>query len=485
VDGSVLGLGPSPKGSSRVKQNLFDIVTQLIETAWRRRVLIALPILVMLPLSIIGSRFLPQTYITKALLVMSETGSDNPLIKAPGTNERIRDRAPGLQALVKSDRVLMNALHDILGERMPSDPKRIAQALKDLDGQLTFEMIGTDFLELQLKGSSPVGLGRKLDAITSRFLESLVSPDQAALSATQVLLDKRREDLASAEKALARFKEQLGERALAAIAANDARLKEAQAALQTQTADLAAVDAEISALKSTIGAFASAENAGKRQAEINLAVTTAEAAEKGRTPASQAEALAARGRAAQLTQLQALETRGATLRRDLSQATSLVADQTRVAADSRSPEGQLRRLERDVAEARALFDSYRQRFPAAVVGRSLQVLNAPERIRVIDAPRDPQFPATSRLKFMLAGLMAGLVLAAGLTGCAELLDQRLRRAPDFEAIAGVPVIGRLPPALPEPESDTTIAKAPEPASSSDGYGANVTPFSKSRQSSAA
>jgi hypothetical protein len=474
------------KEFSRVKQNLFDIITQLIETAWRRRVLIAVPLMIMLPLSIIGSRFLPQTYITKALLVMSETGSDNPLIKAAGTNERIRDRAPGLQALLKSDRVLVNALHDILGDRMPTDPKRIAMALKDLDSQLTFEMIGTDFLEFQLKGNNPTGLGRKLEAVTSRFLESLVSPDQAALSATQVLLEKRRDDLAATEKALARFKEQLGERALAAIATNDNRLKEAQAAVQGRTADSAAIDAEILAIKSALGAFAAPENAGRRESEIKQAVTTAESAEKGRTPAAQAEALAARSRAAQLTQLQTLETRGATVRRDLEQASSLATDQARVASDSRSPEGQLRRLEREVAEARALFESYKQRFPSAAVGRSLQVLNAPERIRVIDSPRDPQFPATSRLKFILAGVMAGLVLAAGLTGCAELLDQRLRRAPDFEAVAGVPVIGRLPPALPAQQPDDLTARAIDPSPPTGSYsGDNITSITKGRQSTAA
>ena len=41
-----------------MKQNLLAIITQLLETAWRRRMLIALPILVMLPLSIVGARFL-------------------------------------------------------------------------------------------------------------------------------------------------------------------------------------------------------------------------------------------------------------------------------------------------------------------------------------------------------------------------------------------------------------------------------------------
>jgi uncharacterized protein involved in exopolysaccharide biosynthesis len=463
-----------------VKQNLHDIATQLIEAMWRRRVLIALPLAIMLPLSIIGSRFLPQTYVTKALLVMSETGSDNPLIKAPGTNERIRDRAPGLQALLKSDRVLSNALHDMLGERMPQDPRRIALALQDLDKQLSFEMIGTDFLELQLKGSNPRGLGRKLEVITSRFLESLVSPDQAAQSATQVLLDKRKDQLDAADKALARFKEQLGERALAAIAASDARLKDAQAALQGQTADIAAIDAEVAALKGTLGGFAAAENAGRRDAEIKQANDAAEAAEKSRTDAAQAEALAARGRAASLTQLQLLETRAGTLRRDLEQATALIADQSRAGADSRSPEGQLRRLEREAAEARALYDGYRQRFPAAITGRSLQVLNAPERIRVIDIPRDPEFPATSRLKFIIAGLMAGLVLSAGLASLAEMFDQRLRRAPDFEAVAGVPVLGRLPPALPEPVVEDQAAVSPDASYP----GGNVTPFTKSRQTAA-
>ena len=70
-----------------MQQNLFDITNQLIETAWRRRMLLLVPLLVMLPLSILGSRLLPQTYVTKALLAMQESGSGNPLIKAPGSNE--------------------------------------------------------------------------------------------------------------------------------------------------------------------------------------------------------------------------------------------------------------------------------------------------------------------------------------------------------------------------------------------------------------
>ena len=136
----------------------------------------------------------------------------------------------------------------------------------------------------------------------------------------------------------------------------------------------------------------------------------------------------------------------------------------------------MHRLEREAAEARALYDSYRKRFPQITnAARSLQVLQAPERIRVIDAARDPQFPASSRLKFVIVGLLASILLAAGLVGCAELLDQRLHHAPDFEAAAGVPVIGRLPAARAEPViEDQTAAPVPD----------NVTPISKGRQSAA-
>lgn len=432
-----------------MKQNLLEIITKVIEIAWRRRLLLTLPIAITLALSALASLWLPRTYVTKALLAMQESGSDNPLIKSSGSSERVRDRAPGLQALLKSDRVLINALRDILGSRMPSDPRRVALALRDLDSALSFEMIGSDFLVFQLKSNSPAGLGHKLEAITARFLESLVATDQDSMSATQVLLDKRREDLNLAEKALLRYMDQLGERAVAAIAANDVRLKAQQSALPALTTDLDVIDAQIGTLKATLGAAAAPANAGRRESEIREAIAAAEAADKQRTPTAQSEAPAARDRAALLNQLQTLETRGATLRRDFEQTTTAVADLSKAAADGRSPEGQLRRLQRDVTDARALLDSYTKRFPMALNSRSLQVLNAPERIRVIDAPRDPEFATSSRTRIVIGGLALGLLLSAGLVAGAEMLDQRLRSASDFEAASGAPVIARLPPALPE------------------------------------
>ena len=418
-----------------MKQNVLEAITRFLDIAWRRRMLLALPIAIMLPLSFIASRLMPQAYVAKALLAMQESGSDNPLLKSTSNSiDRLRERAPGLQALLKSDRVLGNALQDMLGEKMPTDPRQIALATRDLDTALSFEMIGTDFLELQLKGGKREGLGRKLEAITSRFLESLVATDQDSTSAIQVLLEKRRDDVKGTEAALQRYKEQLGDRTFAAIEASNVRLVELQNTLPNLAAEISGIDAETAALKLNLGVPGTAENASR------------------------------------VEQLQSLEQRGAALKREYKATTANVADQLRAATDTRSPEGQLRRLERDAREARALLDSYTKRFPASLTQRSLQVLNAPERIRVIDAPHDPEFPTSSRMRIVLVGLALGMVIAGALVAAAEVLDQRLRHVADFEAAAGAPVIARLPRALllSTPEDDGfasgEIAPDPEPPS---------------------
>lgn len=432
---------------SVVKDNIAEAIRYVAEVAWRRRRLLLLPFLLLLPLSIVASYVLPRSFASRALLVMQEQGADNPLIKAQSTNERIRDRAPGLQALLKSDRVLLNAAREILGERMPTNPREIALLLKSLDQQLTFEMIGTDFLELQLKDGNPVGLGRKLEIITSRFLESMLSPDQDAVSATQLLLEKRREELVTAEKALARFKEQLGERSVATITANQQRISELTGSSDRIARDIAATTTDIEALADTVGLPPDARNAPMIESIMQAAGAELAAAER-RGPTGVKAAEAARSRLVTLRRIQAQENRRVELERDLAIARNAAVLQSQAPADPRSPEAQLRRLEREVADAKQVFDTYSRRFPAGSTARSsLQVLRAPERIRVIDAPRDPEFPLTSRLKYILAGLVGALMLSLGLALGAEAFEQRVRNAREFEDIVGAPVVARLPSAM--------------------------------------
>lgn len=427
-----------------MKDATSDAIKYVLEVVWRRRRLIILPLVLVMALTTLLAYALPRQYSARALLVMQEQGADNPLIKSQTTNERIRDRAPGLQALLKSDRVLGNALRDILGESMPTDPREIAIVTKELDQRLTFEMIGTDFLEFQLRDSNAKGLGKKLEAITSRFLESMLSPDQDAVSATQVLLERRREELTAAERALQRYRQQIGDTALAAITAARQRGTALTADVQRLQTELSATSADISSLAVANGFPA----AGATSAEIAAAVTAAgadlaNAERRGAAGAAAADEI--RARLVNLRRIEAQLTRKAEIERAIEANQSRIAAEQTAGLDSRSPEGQLRRLERDVADARQVYETYARRFPATInTQASLQVLRAPERIRVIDAPKDPEFPATSRLKYLLAGLVGALLLSGGLVAGAELFEPRVRSTRDFESITGVPVLARLP-----------------------------------------
>jgi hypothetical protein len=73
-----------------------------------------------------------------------------------------------------------------------------------------------------------------------------------------------------------------------------------------------------------------------------------------------------------------------------------------------------------------------------------RLLDAPERIRIIDPPVDPETPETSRLLYVLFGVAASIVLGVGLAWAAEQADPSLRDRQQFAAVAGVPVVAHLP-----------------------------------------
>ena len=51
-----------------------DILQLLLTVTWRRRYLICVPFLIMIPLSLVGARWVPKTYEAKTILLLQETG---------------------------------------------------------------------------------------------------------------------------------------------------------------------------------------------------------------------------------------------------------------------------------------------------------------------------------------------------------------------------------------------------------------------------
>ncbi|OYX82232.1 MAG: hypothetical protein B7Y75_06590, partial [Azorhizobium sp. 35-67-5] len=108
-------------------------------------------------------------------------------------------------------------------------------------------------------------------------------------------------------------------------------------------------------------------------------------------------------------------------------------------------EQQQQQLERSVTLARENYESLAKRYEMARVTGALGLFEAPERVKVLEAPADPASKVTpGYFLYLLAGVFAGISVGGALAAASELLDTRLRRPTDFARILGVPVIARIP-----------------------------------------
>jgi hypothetical protein len=377
-------------------------------------------------------------------MLLQETGRDSPFIKDIATNIAMRERVAGLEALLKSDRVLSTALHDMLGDKFPTDPEELALREHELATELSLELLGADFMEFRLKGSDPKGMGKQLEIITSRFLEGLLVPEQNMPSAIQVLLDRRQEDLEAAERAYETFKHQVSNKMSASTISDVARLNELKQQLQKKSAELEAATTEVVAARKEVPDNIAVGN----QLDDEVARLSAEIAslESGTTD-RHSEVQEATRRLTPLLKLKEAEALRTSLQIDVEQLTRSAEALERSIIDYARIERRQQRLEQDVANARQAYDSYKNRYYITGTTEALSVLNAPERIKVIDTPKDPEFPVNSTSKYVIAGIAASIIMGVALVMLAEATDQRMRRPNEFTEFTGLPVIARLPKAI--------------------------------------
>jgi len=111
------------------------------------------------------------------------------------------------------------------------------------------------------------------------------------------------------------------------------------------------------------------------------------------------------------------------------------------AANNASAQSQLRDLEQQAQEARALYESFIERSQHS---SDQSQLSAPT-TRLLSAAALPGQPSSPQLRFaLLMMLAAGLIAGIGAGLIAELFDQSVKNADDLEAKVGVPAISSIP-----------------------------------------
>jgi uncharacterized protein involved in exopolysaccharide biosynthesis len=413
-------------------------------------------------------------------ILVQEPDKLNPILTDLAIGSDLKDRMPALMALLKSKHVLVDVLKDLGQVKPDTDPHAEEVMVGNLSQALNANLVGAELIELKLRGRQAQGLAKTLDAIGVRFIDRVVSPGRGAVEGSEEFLHdqlaKSDAELDAAEHAYADFKTKNAENLPALYTANVTRLAAVQQNLEEKRIALATADASfedlrnrVSTLNPVVGRLeeaivqASSELAAlsarytDEHSEVQAAQRKLHRLEEQRASllsttshengadiqrlwniaageATNGDKTSAPLLVAQMTRIQEADTKRTELRKEVEQLTKTVDDLRQSIAEFAPIERQQQELERAIASARELHDMLAKRYELARLTGSLGRYEAPERIKIIDAPQDPTSPVTP----------PGILFGIGLAVAFEVVDPRLRRAKDFETVSGLPLIAWVP-----------------------------------------
>lgn len=469
--------------------NLVDLAFLGLEAAWRRRYLIVVPMLAMPPIAFVAGGFAPKGYEARTTILIQETAKMNPFLTDLAVGPNLKERMPALNALVHSSHILEQVLRDVHQIDDATTQQEKEQRVTALSAAISVELMGNDLVAFKIRAPSGAGLAAMLTALSNRFLERLLAPERSAITDSQTFLKseltERETRLKAAQDALAKFRVGNATRLPTLESSNVTRLSELQTKLSDNRMALAAAKAELGDVRQRlvetnpmIGQIEDdimkttrklgelqvryTEEHSSVQAEIRSLKRlqderdrlVKQSQEMGDQDIDTLWNLAAGsvmkdGQTApsllvsQMGKLQETSQRHVRLVTETAELEREVSLLEKAIAETGPVEQQQKQLEENIKFAQESFDAVAKRFDNAEITGALGKFEAPERVKVIDPPIDPTAPVTpGRILFMLAGILGGIFMGAGLATVAELFDARLRRAVDFEKLAGVPVLAR-------------------------------------------
>jgi polysaccharide chain length determinant protein (PEP-CTERM system associated) len=473
-----------------VARSARDVFQSILAAGWRRRYAICVPILVMPFLGLAASLVAPKTYEAKMSVLVQEPARMNPFLNDISIGTNVKERMPALSALLRSEHVLGRVLLDLGELDLDADLKTRARAINELARAISVQLTGSELVDLRLRGRAAAGLGRKLEAVGTRFIERLLSPERGALVSSETFLDeqlkRRRADLDVAEYVLSEFRKRNADKLPALLNATIQRLATLAQKREERMMELATAEKLFADLRQRI---ASTNPVVGRLEEAIVQASSELAALRARYTDEHSDVLAVERKLArlqderqailessaqfqqmdidrlwnmaagadtgddkaaapllisQVQRLQDAEARRTTLRQDVDQLTRTIDEIQGSIAQFAPIEQHQKRLERAVEVARELHDSLAKRSEMAKLTGALGRYETPERIKIIDPPADPTGPVTpGRALFILGALIAGIVMGCGLATLLEFIDPTMRRLDDISAATGLAVIATI------------------------------------------
>lgn len=457
--------------------------------AWRRRYVIAVPVVLFPIIGYIIGKTTPRYYDSHTSMLIQETAKMNPFLEDLAVSTMLKDRLDALKTLLHSRHILASVAKErgLIPEN--PTPAELDYVIGELSSSLKVTKLGRDLLKIEYRSSTSEGMAETLEAVSVHFVEQLLAPERSSMVDSQNFLATnikyRQEELDKAEANLADFKSKNGSllpemqlEALSRLAKLKQRLFERQAEYAGATKTLGSLDVQLSKTNPVVGKIeeqiirirsdltllrakytdshskvqAKIRNLRRLEVERNILLEqtqpTLDSAQLWDIASS--SSLENHGESqpvliSQLEDLQKARSNVDSLSEEIKTIQIMISELEVLTSSFGENEKQLLNLQRDLALKRQLYDNLMERFEMARLTSSLGVFEQEKRVKVIDRPYTPSAPSNlPPIVFLIAGIIGGFGMGAGIALMLELTDTAIRRRDEVEKITGKPVLTRVP-----------------------------------------
>ncbi|WP_343563405.1 GumC family protein [Kiloniella sp. b19] len=469
---------------------VFKRLFYILHSAWRRRYLIVVPILLMPLAGLAVGLLTPNKYKTFATILIQEPSMQNPFLKDLMVETNLKKRMEALTALVHSRHILTEiAIKQGMIAEKEEDLAKKEQAIATLSKAFKVSLIGNELVRIEYEAPQAEGMVDTLNLVALRFVERVVAPQRYSIFKSRDFLQtemvQRETDLLEAEQRLATYKSEFASELPELHARNVIRLSQIKDLLSDRQTVLQGARARYSNLRerlsqtnpvvgqieeqivSLMGELAVLRSRYTDQhSSIRGLLRKISALETERARALQSNPDISRedlkrlwDRAStikssseeapllveQLKKLQSVENEIQGLEQEVS---GLETEYTEIETKVRSygkHEREITNLERDLNVKRQIYEDLASRHQLAQVTGALGKFEEADRVKMIDPPFKPTAPSNLPLfVYIIIGLIAGKFLGISLATISEIVSRQVYATESFETLMGAPVIGRLP-----------------------------------------
>lgn len=473
------------------KTRIYHNIHRIFASAWRRRYVILLPMLVLPVLAVFVGISAPKQYLSHTTVLIQETTKLNPFLQDFSVSTQLNERMAGLKALLHSRHMLLAVAQD-LGRIESAEDPRAEAVVRSLSSSLSVRLIGADMIEVSYRSAHPEDMVPVLEIVTEHFLMNLLAPERSSVNASETFLQEQlalqAESLVSAETNLANYKAKNSAKLPNQYRFDVEQLRQAEASLREKQTELAGAQAKTSALKSQLLKTNPLTARVEEQLlalnnELSLLKTRytdrhskviavnrelarwqekreqieANAEQFSQLNVQQLWHLASelslsdstnQARPLLVSQLESLEAANAQqqqLSEEIVQLESYIAQLSDKLESFAGVEQQLLELERDIATKQSLYNDFLKRYELAKVTGALGRYEEGDRVKVIDQPYTPATPINPGwIIYLVAGILGGIAFGCGIALMLEVSDTRVCHRESLENLTGLPVLTRIP-----------------------------------------